>query len=559
MSFRVESGATTRGPVEQARVRMDGYGVAYDLRVADLGIDPSQPVPDGRDEIIALADSGRVLVFSGDLSDYAAGGSEAGAFAVATAGDTLRWTGAAVVEDLDSDGVVDLLAGANAGIFGFDLNGVELFDGDADASTNGRLADPRGSGLSAAVTVVVADPAIVAQTVQSGGNLQLMAISEHPTGGVRILRSNPVSQASGSTWMSLVQYDEVWAGFLRDGLVSRARFNLLTGNVQEESDRSGFASSPAALAELPGLGAAAIWSDPEGSLLSGSTPMEVATRFGPKLGDVQSPVISVPASVDGSDWVIAVGTPDALWALDANLSVRPGFPVRVSGSVVIAGDQRMVEPVAADLDGDGIVELVWCDATGGIHAVDLRGRELPGWPVQGPAIPVSAPALGQFDDDPQLEMAVAGRFERLVTGTDVRPGFVARPVGEIRVYEIGIDADGFRPWGQASGGVDNRGRQVLVTQAPAGTGVVQNSLSVRPNPATGSTVRLRADAAGTIEAQLDIYTLEGERVLSRGPLTVPAGTALDIEVRIDALGSGTYICQLTGAGQVQRCLLAVVR
>jgi hypothetical protein len=219
----------------------------------------------------------------------------------------------------------------------------------------------------------------------------------------------------------------------------------------------------------------------------------------------------------------------------------------------------MVEPVAADLDGDGIVELVWCDAAGGIHAVDLGGRELPGWPVQGPAIPVSAPALGQFDDDPRLEMAVAGRFERLITGTDVSPGFVARPVGEIRTYEVGVDANGFRPWGQAAGGVDNRRRQVLVTQLPTGTGMVQNSLSVRPNPATGSTVHLRADAAGTTEAHLGIYTIEGERVLSRGPLTVPAGTALDIEVRIDTLGSGTYICQLTGGGQVQRCLLAVVR
>jgi M6 family metalloprotease-like protein len=555
MSFRVEFGVATDGPVEQARIRMDGYGPLRDLRVADLGTGPSQPAADGRDEIIAVADSGRVLVFSGDLSGYGPAGPEPGAFAVATAGDTLKWTGPTAVVDFDSDGVPDLLTGANAGIFGFDLNGVELLGGDGNPSTNGRLADPAGEGLSAGVL----DGAVVVQTVQAGADFQLVAISEDPLGGIRIVRSNPVTGVTGSAFLSLVDPDAVWAGFLRDGRSSRARFNLVTGSVQDEFDPTGFASNAAALVDLPGLGPAAIWPDTDGVIRAGSTPLVAPTRSGQDLADLLSPVIAVLTRENDTDWVIAVATPDELWALDANLSVRPGFPVRVRGSVASSDQQRLVDPVAADLDGDGEIELLWCDAAGGIHAVDLRGRELPGWPVQGPASPVSAPALGQFDDDPGLEMAVAGRFERLITSSDSGAGFISRPVGEIRIYEVGTDVNGFRPWGQASGGVHNRGRQLLTTGTPPGDGVVGNSLSVRPNPATGPTVWLRAEAAGTIEAHLDIYTIEGERVLSRGPLTVPAGTAMDIELAIDTLGSGTYICQLTGGGKTQRCLLAVVR
>ena len=39
-----------------------------------------------------------------------------------------------------------VVIGGNAGIFGFDLDGSELADGDLDPSTNGRLADPLGEG-----------------------------------------------------------------------------------------------------------------------------------------------------------------------------------------------------------------------------------------------------------------------------------------------------------------------------------------------------------------------------------------------------------------------------
>jgi hypothetical protein len=156
-------------------------------------------------------------------------------------------------------------------------------------------------------------------------------------------------------------------------------------------------------------------------------------------------------------------------------------------------------------------------------------------------------------------MAVAGRFDRIVQTDDSPEGVVTRPVGDIRVYDLGTSADPFRPWTQALGQLDNLARQTIFPAAASGTGLVDDSFSVRPNPATGDVIRLRADVAGDVSARLDIYTLEGERVLSQGPFPVPAGSALDVEFRIDQLGSGTYICQLTSGDAVQRRILAVVR
>ncbi|RKZ17716.1 hypothetical protein DRQ53_02695 [bacterium] len=551
MRFDVEFGAGGAGPLEQARLRMDGYGPVTDLRLVDLGSSPAQPTPDGRQEIVALADSGRVLVLTGGLSGF---GPDP-LLATAVAGDSLRWTGPPAVVDFDADGRLDLLGGANAGIFGFDLDGNELFDGDLDPATNGRLADPRGTGLSP----VLLDSTRASQSVQLAGSFGALAVHEDPPGTANILRTNEVGMARGKPQVTLDSADRFVAGFIRGGVHSRAIFDISSGSVTEEADPGGLGGAWSVQLDLPGLGNSVLWSDTLGVSHAARLPDLVIARSGLAVQPRQSAPIAVPATADGSDWVIAFTTRDALWAFDANLAIRSGFPARVRGSVSIAADARLVEPTAVDLDGDGVVELVWCDAAGGLHATDLRGRELQGWPVQGPATPVSAPTLGQLDADPELELVVAGRFDRLVSGDDTAPGFIARTTGEIRVYELSTPAAAYRPWSQARGGLDNRGQQLLVTAAPGGEGVREGSFSVRPNPATGASVRLRAEAAGEISARLDIYNIEGERVLSGGPFSVPAGTALDVEFAIDELGSGTYICQLTTGGTVQRRLLAVVR
>ena len=104
--------------------------------------------------------------------------------------------------------------------------------------------------------------------------------------------------------------------------------------------------------------------------------------------------------------------------------LKPGFPLALGGS----GESS---PVLADLDGDGIFEIVVASADGLVHAVTGSGEELQGWPVltdtdydvvdhadapslqdgsldplQGDAVVASA-AAGDLDGDGLLEVVVA--------------------------------------------------------------------------------------------------------------------------------------------------------
>lgn len=551
MRFRVDFGVGGSGPLEQARYRTDGFGPVSDLRVVDLGIGPQQPAPDGPQELVALADSGRVLVLHGDLSAF--GPDEV--LATAVAGDTLRWHGPAAVVDFDADGRLDLLAGSNAGIFAFTIDGSELIDGDGDPATVGRLVDAGGTGLGPAVL----DGSRASQLVQSGPDMRAVTARFDPSDGLRILRTNAVQNAVPRSAVTVVDPGVFWAGFDRGGEPGRARFDLGSGAVGEEPDPDGFGGADAVQFEPAGMGPAVAWADSEGRPRIAPLVDLQPERSGQPVVGRRSRPVAAPVAEGGSEWVVAFVTADALWAFDANLAILPGFPARVSGSVAMPARSTVPEPVAVDLDGDGRIELVWSDGAGGLHATSLRGVEMPGWPVQGPASPTSSPVLGQLDSDPALELAVAGRFERLVSGEDAYPGFTAHPTGEIRVYELMATVDAYRPWSQATGGLENRALQTRVAGAATGQGLRADSFSVRPNPVTGTRVRLRADALGAVQAQLDIYTIEGERVLAQGPFTVPAGTALDVEFEVGELGSGTYICQLTAGGDVQRRLLSVVR
>src|SRR6185295_615937 len=116
-------------------------------------------------------------------------------------------------------------------------------------------------------------------------------------------------------------------------------------------------------------------------------------------------------------------------------ALRNGFPRRI-GIGLESG------PVAADLDRDGVAELVFGDSNGAVHAVDGRGRSLPGWPAftqplalglgdtragRAGAVPAARdavatpPSIGDLDGDGRLEVVVTALSGRVyVFGADGR-------------------------------------------------------------------------------------------------------------------------------------------
>ncbi len=97
-----------------------------------------------------------------------------------------------------------------------------------------------------------------------------------------------------------------------------------------------------------------------------------------------------------------------------------GFPLNL-------GESLEASPTLADLDGDGVFEVVVATAGGAVHAITGQGEELPGWPMRTDPIEdfnvgagvetgalaesvgdgvLGAPAVGDLDGDGEPEVVV---------------------------------------------------------------------------------------------------------------------------------------------------------
>ena len=74
-------------------------------------------------------------------------------------------------------------------------------------------------------------------------------------------------------------------------------------------------------------------------------------------------------------------------AVRCDQSEVPGFPKRI-------GPGGEAQPVMADLQGTGQLDLIFGDSDGVVHAIDPQGHELPGWPVTTDATQVTKPHPG---------------------------------------------------------------------------------------------------------------------------------------------------------------------
>ena len=105
--------------------------------------------------------------------------------------------------------------------------------------------------------------------------------------------------------------------------------------------------------------------------------------------------------------------------LTAYGNARGGFNVfsntgEVLFSTVTNNNPLICAPVMADLNNDGILEIIFCgrgkasaSISAGIHAWNLQGEELDGFPFELPSTPAFTPTLADVDNDGFLEMFVS--------------------------------------------------------------------------------------------------------------------------------------------------------
>lgn len=171
-----------------------------------------------------------------------------------------------------------------------------------------------------------------------------------------------------------------------------------------------------------------------------STPAEGAPAFGDIDGDGIGDIV-VTTRVPGT------ANDGKIYAFNWDGTNKPGFPVTCSGGPVRT-------PVLADIDGDGILEIVIEEReypTGYVNVYKGDGTILPGWPQEMDYIPASAVAVGDITGDGIPEIVAESYYSVYAydKNGNLVDGFPFTP-GNNRVFSYSspvladIDADGLR-------------------------------------------------------------------------------------------------------------------
>ncbi len=183
--------------------------------------------------------------------------------------------------------------------------------------------------------------------------------------------------------------------------------------------------------------------DPVGALIPGPTMDEGILERVERV-HASSVTLRVTAVDDAGQQALLRRTFSVQWDPD----LLPGFPLRVDSSAEAS-------PVLADLDGDGVFEIVLATSGGEIHAFRGDGGELDGYPlttapppemadysgsaayVQGAVDPdhgdgfIAAPAVADLDGDglPEIVGATMAGAIYVWSGGELREGFPVWSIG----------------------------------------------------------------------------------------------------------------------------------
>jgi len=129
---------------------------------------------------------------------------------------------------------------------------------------------------------------------------------------------------------------------------------------------------------------------------------------------VEGPILLPPTVGDlDNDGVVEIAvntgyptTVGRIYLMDNTGNDLPGWPLNF-------GDNWMINaPVFADVDSDGILDIVSCERENGsigfVHAIKKDGSPInPNWPIQFDATPAFTPSVGDIDNDGDQDVVIA--------------------------------------------------------------------------------------------------------------------------------------------------------
>jgi hypothetical protein len=193
-------------------------------------------------------------------------------------------------------------------------------------------------------------------------------------------------------------------------------------------------------------------------------------------------------------------------------------------------------PVLGDLDGDGVVEIVFGGESGTVLGFEPDGSIAPGFPIRLGAEMRGTPTITDVDNDGDTDVVLAG-WDQLVYVFDFPGTF----------------APGLVPWGTFKGNRQRTGAYYPATPTDvraAGTPPARTQLLGNvPNPFNPRT-RIDFDLAGDLPqaVRLEIFAADGRRVRTLVDAALPPGRHARSWDGRDATGnavpSGVYFMRL---------------
>jgi hypothetical protein len=362
----------------------------------------------------------------------------------------LETSGALAVGTIDHDFTPDLVVGADY-IYAIDANCTEKLDGDGDSQTIGPINSLAGQYQPGGIALgdLVKDELGQEIVAHNRDTRELFVLDDegNPLPGWPVVLEGwawatpalgdvdgdgdlevVVNDISGYTYAFHHDGTEVADGDndpTTFGVIAPRRSQDVDGTIYTEF----FGRSSPALFDVDGDGAREILfgskyqnaAAPEYFYAlnadgSGTNAPGWPKQFVPRSEFLSSPTVA-DLEGDGIYEVIAVSENDSLYVWDELGNLRSGFPIRRAQDSV---QQNSVtpSPAVADFDEDGSLEIVFVSvdrvsSSGWVSRVEILGADgstWPGWPVEAPDLSESSPVVGDLNGDgsPDIVYGIGG-------------------------------------------------------------------------------------------------------------------------------------------------------
>ncbi|MCD6375506.1 MAG: T9SS type A sorting domain-containing protein, partial [Caldisericaceae bacterium] len=236
------------------------------------------------------------------------------------------------------------------------------------------------------------------------------------------------------------------------------------------------------------------------------------------------------SDMDGNGTVdIVFNTEKQIWAINSNGTLINNFPISVTFDTP---DQLIGTPIIADLDGEGLPEIIVGTHKGGLLGFDARGMRLPDFPLSLGGTLTLSPGLVGWDDDQPVELLALNQE------------------GLICVWQLDLNGAPNLIWPLSQKNVQGNAALSLEGAAPIKqftdllpAGRVFNY----PNPNQGNTTTIRFYLTEPAHVMIRIFDLAGERVLG---VDMPGKGQTDNEFvwNVSDVAAGVYLCQVEAKG-----------